>query len=294
MASLQALWQQRDEIWKQRNKVSGVTYVDITREEFEEWLSSTGIRWKIKDNTEGIYWLLLSDLVAIQVSSSLGRTDASMGYARASMQMRLISQVTKQVLNKKIQDQSHFKRTKNWRATLSKAVDRFKDEYVKVRAFYDAIAEIEDRKAYQAEFIAKIEAVPNWQEQKALTDFHGILSTGKILTQKQRELLEKLSKPARVTPAVVDVPQSRRRQDVNLPDAGLPDAGRADPEMLDRMRRLWFMAKEDDDKWTMDFVRSLGEQFKIRGRLSEKQLAVLEEKFRRYKAGRKFETHKLR
>jgi hypothetical protein len=97
-----------------------------------------------------------------------------------------------------------------------------------------------------------------------------------------------------VTPAVVDVPQSRRRQDVNLPDAGLPDAGRADPEMLDRMRRLWFMAKEDDDKWTMDFVRSLGEQFKIRGRLSEKQLAVLEEKFRRYKAGRKFETHKLR
>lgn len=246
----------------------GSSFVEITREDMEDWMSSTGLRWERKSGSAGVYVLILSNLVGISVSSSVGSRDTAMGYAKGSMQMRLISRVTGRVLNKKAQGRSHFKRTTNWRATMQKAVDDFKSTYLKAQSFYDALAEIEDQKEYAADLISKIESFSGWESNNILKDFHEKLVSGKILTIKQRSLLERLTKGGG---------GSSRPSAPSAPDE--PN----NEELLQRMRALWVAAKRDNNTWLMDFTRSLADQLKNRGRLSDRQTQVLEKNLSRYR-----------
>lgn len=176
------------------------SFVNITREEFEGWLNSLNLKWSLKDGTQGIYWIPFSERVALKISSSIGSRDNSMGLGKASMQMRLISRITGQVLNKKAQEVSHFKRTLNWRRTLTLAVKKFIETYQQSPDFYERIA----------------------------------------------------------------------------------DPPKMDPRLLQRMRNLWLEARAGRDQWTMTFVHSCADQYKKRGFLSEKQMQILEDKFRLY------------
>lgn len=252
-----------EELWQRTHPAKqAASYVDITRVEFEAWLDSLGMKWVLKSGTQGVYWIPLSKSVAIKVSSSLGTKDKSMGVGRASMQMRMISQVTGQVLNKQLQGVSHFKRTVNWRKNLTEAAKRFKDAYIKSQSFYDALAEIENRDTYKADILLKIESIAHWDKSNMLSDFHTKIVRGQILTVKQKAALGKLSQN---TP---DVPEENIQ---------------VDPKFLERLRKLWVAAKRQGDSWVQEFSESVGKQYKARGSLSAKQMMILEDKFNIFK-----------
>lgn len=217
------------------------TYVQFTRAEFEEWLDSTGHKWRQKPRTAGIYEIPLSDTVAIEVSSSLTGRDDVVEYAGASMGTKLVSLITGFTLNKVAQGQDHFKRTKGWRVSLKAGVERMVDAYRKSSAFYDALAAIRDRDAYKRENIAKIEKVPGWEQNDFLKGLHERLSDNGILTQKQLDAMDRAT--SRPTPVVQTQPE-------------------VNPQLLGQVRALYAVAKDLKNEWLMGFAKSMGEMIK--------------------------------
>ena len=236
------------------------SYVQLSRVDFEDWLNSIGFRgkWHLKPGRGGVYVLLLSDNVGIEINSTTGSRDEVMNRGRASMSLRLVSLVTGQVLNRKAMGQKHFARTINWRKNWAKGVDRMRDAYNKSRSWYDALAEIEDRNEYKAERLAEIEAIPGWRDDSFLADLHAKVVRGGILTRKQREDVEKAAKRPVSTP-------------------------QAEDPVLQRMRNLYSRARRDNDQWTMDFVTSLASRIKGGRPLTPAQERTLNQKFRVYR-----------
>lgn len=120
-------------------------YVDITRKDVESWLNLFPYDWRRKPlglggDFAGVYQILLSDKVAIDVSTTVTRSDSAMGRGEGSMQLRLTSLVTGETINKKAQGKSHFQRTVNWRDTVAEGVVGFIKEYMSKRDFYERIA----------------------------------------------------------------------------------------------------------------------------------------------------------
>lgn len=248
------------------------TYVQLTRDEFEEWLTrdlgfSTS-EWKIKPGRGGVYQLFLSPTVAIEINSTTGAQDAVMGRANASMSMWLASRMNGKVLNRKAMERSHFKRTKNWRKTWKEGVDSMKSAYTKAKDFYDRIASIEDLDQYKQDTLALIERNPSWQNNEFLADMHDKVQKGSVLSERQQAALERSSTP-RSAPVQAPAPapvQAPAQEDPRLP----------------ALRELWARARAARDQWTMDFAQSLGEQLKAGRRLSPRQVEIADEKAKQY------------
>jgi hypothetical protein len=238
----------------------GNNYVDITKEDFEQWLKQIPYvkTFKIQPGTRGVYIIPLSKSVAISITSTLGMTSQTKGYAKASMKMRLVSLISGRVLNKKAQGQNHFKRTLNWRVTWKKGLDRLRDTYLKAATFYDRIASVEDRDKYQRDMITKITSIQDWQSNKFLEDLHSKVSQGMILSEKQEAAIDKLSKQ----PSPKNVAEKF-----------------TDQEFMRKLRNLWATIKKKGDTRTLSFVESLGKQYAQRGSLSDKQMQVIEKLF---------------
>jgi hypothetical protein len=232
------------------------TYIQLTRQEFEDWLDTLGLQWALKaPQTGGVYQIFLSPDVAIDINSTTGTRDQVMGAGKASMGLRLVSRHNGRVLNKKAMGQSHFARTLKWRDNWAKGVDRVRDAYIKAKGFYDTIAKYGDLEAYKDHVVAKIEAFPNWKANEFLVSLYDRVSQGIILTEKQQDALDNLN--PRQAPAVEN-------------------------PLLPKLRELWRRAKSRDDNWTMDFAKSLGETLKYGRDLSPRQLSALEAKFDLY------------
>lgn len=254
------------------------TYVQLTRDEFEEWLTRdlgfSSSEWRLKPGRGGVYQLLLSPTVAIEINSTTGAQDAVMGRANASMSMWLASRMNGKVLNRKAMDRSHFKRTKNWRKTWKEGVDNMKSAYTKAKDFYDRIAAIEDLDQYKRDTLDIIERDPSWQSNDFLKDMHDKVQKGSVLSERQQAALERTSRP-QARPAPVAPP---------APVVETPAAARQveeDPR-LPALRELWARARAARDQWTMEFVQSLGEQIKAGRRLSPRQTEIADEKARMY------------
>lgn len=253
--------------------IAAAEYVNISRDEFEDWLDSWARgKWVRKDSTAGIYNVELSDNVAIQISSSIGSRGEVLNRGNASMKMKLVSTVNNYTLNKKAQGQKYFTRTENWRDNMMKGIKRMKQAYMKASSFYDALAEIDDRDKYQRDMLKMLEGIEGWESNGMLSDFHSKLSDGKILTLKQRSALERIAEAG-----------LRGRSD-KTPEGGGRSVRltREQEEFLERLRDLFRAAKRSNDKWTMDFVSSIGPHLKGGGSLSNKQKKVLGDKLRKY------------
>lgn len=238
------------------------TYVQITREEFEAWLDGISSRgWERKRGTVGVYIIALSDRVGVEVSSSLTGREDVMEKAQASMQMRLVSRLNGLVLNKKAQGQDHFKRTKGWRDSLTAGFRRMEDAYQKGESFYEALAEIRDRDVYQREMLAKIEAVPDWDDDNLLAQFHSQVSKGGILTLRQRDLVEKAGARRPAPPSVDDT-------------------------LVADMRRLYAAARAADDQWLMQFLVDVAKLVKAGRKLTPRQQGALDRGFAKYHVNR--------
>ncbi|MDB4278145.1 hypothetical protein N9917_00945 [Deltaproteobacteria bacterium] len=241
-------------------------YVQLTREEFEDWLDSIGFRgkWKLQQGRGGVYLLKLSDSVAIAINSTTGSRGEVMKKGKASMSLRLMSSVTGRTLNRKAQGQKYFARTLNWRKNWAKGVDRMKDAYNKSQDWYDTIATIADREQYQKDSLALIESIPGWNQDSLLVKFHTRVSQGGVLVARDRATIEK----------------ARRNPPEVQPSGETSDAGE-DP-MVERLRQLWVAANRAGDGWTKDFVRKWAERVKAGGFLSAGVRRILDEKFDLY------------
>lgn len=241
------------------------TYVQISRDELEEWLDDIRLhaKWHLQPGKVGTYVLPLSDTVAIKLSSTIGSSDDAMGRGQASMQLALISTVTGQVINKKAQGQTHFARTTNWRKNWLEGIERMRDAYMKSQGFYDALAGIKDRDRYKDDILKAIESVPDWRNHHILSDFHTRVENDGILTTKQRDLLDRTVNEATSKPA--------------------ESTSRPEDPLLPVLRTLWVKARASNDEWLMEFTKSVGEQVK-RGRpLSDKQQAIVDKNRARYR-----------
>jgi hypothetical protein len=314
--------------------IQAASYVQISREEIEEWLDSLGIRgWYLKPGRAGIYVLPLSAHVGIVVSSTVGTKDDAKGKGQASMKLRLESLHTGQVLNKKAMGQSHFKRTLNWRSTWKEGVERVRQAYVSSQGFYDSIAQVEDREAYMQEWTSKIESISGWIQNDFLRSLHDRVEKGGVLTDKQKDAIAKnlqtsVSRPSDPKPQEDVLPPtsvpnshddhlkyigewvtkiesypgweehkilidmhhwlssgkvlSQRQQDLILKivsEGSKPKPVRSEHPLLESMREVWKRAKMKNDTWTMDFVKSLAEQVGSGRTLSLRQMNILKDKY---------------
>jgi hypothetical protein len=248
-------------------KTAASTYVQISREDLESWLSSLRLheKWHLVPGKAGIYLLPLSDKVAVKLSSTIGSKDDAMGRGEASMQLALVSRITGQVLNKKAQGQSHFARTINWKTNWARGVELMRDAYMKAQGFYDAIASIKDREKYKTDIIERIEDYPNWRNHNILADFYERVVKGGVLTTAQAELLDKITTQKPKETPKEDVPPAR------------------DEALYQRSRKLFQEAAKDHDTWLEGFLRSVGPKLRDGETLSPRQLEVLEQNMKRYK-----------
>jgi hypothetical protein len=258
---------------------AAATYVQITRKEFEDWLDTTKYKskWKLKDNTAGVYLLSMSDNVAIELSSSIGREDQVLGLGNAAMHMRMVSLITKQTLNKKAQGQSHFKRTTGWRDSLGRGLHAFENAYMQSQAFYDAVAKIADREKYKKEMQAKIEAIVNWESIPDLVRLHQRILANGVFTEREEGQIAHYEKVVNNV-----IPQ---QTSIVAPIA----PKEMDTVLIEKMRKLWAVAKQANDEWLMKFTESVGQQYKHRGQLSPKQLEVLERGFSKYRVAKELQ-----
>lgn len=252
---------------------AAATYVQITRKEFEDWLDTTKYRgkWKLKDNTAGVYILPMSDVVGIELSSSIGREDQALSLGNAAMHMRMVSLITKQTLNKKAQGQSHFKRTTGWRDSLGRGLSAFESAYMQSQAFYEAIAKITDREKYKQEMQAKIEAISSWETIPDLVRLHQRILANGVFTDREEKQIAHYEQVVRNV-----VPQQQA-------PIIAPSHKEIDTALIEKMRKLWTVAKQSHDEWLMKFTESVGQQYKHKGQLSQKQLEILEKGFSKYR-----------
>jgi hypothetical protein len=244
------------------------TYAAITREEFEDWLDSLGFqgKWRVKRGRGGVYQVRLGDNVALEINSTTGSADEVMGVGRASMSVKLVAILNGRTLNRKAQGQSHFARTVNWRKNWAVGVDRMRDAYLKSKDFYDNIARIEDLEAYKQDVLAVIEANPDWHKDQFLSDLHGKVEKGGVLTPKQEVAIQRREPSA---PAKAPAAPEGRGEDPRLP----------------MLRDLYVRVRSRGDEWGMEFTKSVAEQIKAGRTLSPKQEAALDRLSERYGAG---------
>lgn len=245
------------------------TYVAITRAEFEDWLNDIGFRgkWSLKSGTGGVYALELSDLVAVEINSTTGTRDSVRDVGEASMSVKLVAIGSGRVLNKKAQGQSHFARTLNWRKNWKAGIDRMQEAYIKAKEFYDRLASVEDPAEYMNSWLTLIERAPGWKTNTFLTDLHGKVSKGTILSPKQEAAIEKAVSDARET----------------KPAAQEAVKGAGEHPFLAPLRKLYVAARQAPDTWTMDFAASLGQQVKAGRELSKSQIKVMLDKMSAYR-----------
>jgi hypothetical protein len=117
-----------------------MAYARMNRTEIEAWLDNSNFAWKRDDRTAGIYFLKLSDEVAIKLSTTLSGLDAAMGRGKASTSMMLVSLVNGRCLNAKAKDRKHFKRTTNWRSTWLAGLRHWEGIFGRCPHFYNRIA----------------------------------------------------------------------------------------------------------------------------------------------------------
>ena len=270
------------------DRIAGGTYVQISREELEDWLNDIGFRskWKRDPRFAGIYILELSSNVGIKLSSTISGMNEAVDRARGSMQLALVSIITGRVLNKKAQGQSHFARTKGWKKNWAAGIKVMKDAYLNAAAFYDTIAPIDDREKYKTDNLKLIESIPGWSSNNYFIALHRKIDQGGVLMPNDRQEIEAgLTRPA-ARPDPQRVPGVSSDEDPSEID----DEEQRDrtvqmrEDRINALRTLWVKANrwqpnneqgQKNKEWVMGFAKSIGEQLKAGRSLTPSQVNVI-------------------
>jgi hypothetical protein len=174
------------------------TYVQISREEFEDYLTSTIVpilrkSWSRKGTTAGVYVFPLSDFASLEISSSIGTRDEAMGVGNAAIHVRLKSADGRLTLNGKGEQdsKSRVNRTSGWRDSLTKLVRQYVSTYQKSPRFYDTISKYGKFDNYLEHWKDQIRGVNGWENSEFLGNLMGQLSSKKMLSEAQEAAVVK-------------------------------------------------------------------------------------------------------
>lgn len=254
-------------------KYAADRYVDISREEFENWLDSLRWPWYKVRSTSGIYDVQFSENVACRISTSLTAAGTVKSVGKASTKMRLVSRLNGRTINRKSAQSKYFQRTKNWRNTWKeKGVDHWHQIYIKSKSFYDSISRVEDPEKYKGEKLNLIESHEGWETNSFLSSLHKQVSDGKILSPKQEKALFKSDT------------RDDQAKNVSPPES---DLSPEQQKFLERLRILQNRASDAGDSWAVGFAGSLIskiERFRSRAQFTPRQKEVLRSNLKKYKA----------
>ena len=211
-------------------------YVNISREELENWLDSKFGSWSRDRSTAGIYFIHLSDRVAVKLSSTQKGSGSNVAKGRASMNLSLVSLVDGSLLNRKARDRKYFQRTKNWKTTWKKGIDYWINVYEQKEDFYEKIA---DRKGYKAKWLGLIDALPNGGSDAQLVKSRNELEGGGVLWPNQEQYILDLTAQA----------QSRSRS-MRQEQSTVLD--------VEKLRDMYRKARSQGDRDAMDTIKRLG------------------------------------
>lgn len=209
-------------------------YVEITRVELEKWLKKNFGSWSRDTSKAGIYFIHLSDRVAVKLSSTQKATDSAVARGRASMNLSLVSLIDGSLLNRKARDRKYFQRTKNWEQTWKKGVDHWIDVYEAKADFYEKIA---DREGYKSRWLGLIDALPSGGSDAQIIKSRETVMKGSVLWANQEQYildLAKQSKGRRVNPQLTQ------------------------PLPVELLRNMWREANRRSDRDSMESLKTLG------------------------------------
>ena len=212
-----------------------MTYVNITRQELEAWLTQNFRAWE-RTNTAGVYLIPLSERVAVKLSSTQSQQNMSMGRGQASMNLTLVSRINGHVLNRKSRDRKHFQRTTNWRTTWKKGVDHWLKVYLESKDFYDKIA---DRQAYQDKWLALIDSIPSSGSNPKLFEMRDAVVGGDILWNGQERY-------------ILDLIKENKEREERL------EKETRQPLSVDTLRDMYRAARSLHDREAMENITRLG------------------------------------
>ncbi len=232
-----------------RRLAMAATFVDISREEMEDFLGKEARRLNSsiirKSGTAGVYAIPLSENVGVYVSSSVGSGNRAMDVGKGAIHIQLVELKNWGVLNKKAGGQSHVKRTTNWQKNAAKVIDNFVSEYQKAKNFYEGLT---GNVLVDTDLLVKIETIPGWKNNTFLTSLHDQVEAGRPLSQKQLEALDRWKAP---------------RQETLRPSK---------EDLLQRLREIW---KRHPSK--RDLIKSFADQVNQGRTLSPKQMGIIED-----------------
>ncbi len=144
----------------------GDRYVDITREELEDWLRTNfGNGWNRDTKYKGVYLIHMSESVAVKLTSTIGVTGQVRGLGKASMKLSLVSRkIDRPPLNAKARDRKSFMRTKGWKKTWLAGVRHWQGVYENNADFYDTIGAGEKPQSRTKEYIPNNEMLRKLRE----------------------------------------------------------------------------------------------------------------------------------
>jgi len=231
------------------------SYVQITREELEDWLRAEAPQAIRSEDHTGVYIIPVSSNVAVYLSTSIGSEDKAVAKGRGACHMKLVSRITDRTLNRKGLQQTRYNRTSGWRKNWMEGMARMVAVYTEHREFYERLA-LETQEQYAARNIAEIDRMGS---SPFLLSLKEQLQKGRWLTTKQEAALAK-GKPREVRSGI-----KLREQDLEV------------------LRKLWVQARDANDEWTKKFVGNVGQRGKAGEPLSRLQLEKLNDKLTEYR-----------
>ncbi len=226
-------------------------YVNITREELEAWLDSNFDSWSRDRATAGVYFVHLSDKVAVKLSSTQKSSGSNVAKGRASMNLSLVSLIDGSLLNRKARDRKYFQRTKNWKATWKKGIDYWINVYEQKEDFYEKIS---DRKGYKAKWIGLIDALPNGGSDAQLVKSRNELEGGGVLWANQEQYILDLTTQAQSRSRSMKEEQSRVLDVEKLRDMYRAARSKGNREAMDTLKRLGLASNRGEKPSQQDLM----------------------------------------
>lgn len=235
-----------------------IKYVNITKEMFEDWLDTNfGSRWSLKDGTSGVYYVHLSDRVAVKIATGITAYGKSKRKDKGSMKLSLASRIDGSRLRGRREGQQKlYMRTTNWAKTWLKGVQHWEGIYSANPSYFDKIA---DRIGYQTKWLGMIDAIPYSGSSEFLIDLREQLLGGK----QDAERVKKLREKGLVVVGILSDAQEnaiQRMYDRSRPREPSPQY--SEPHDINIVRAQWMWGNYHNNEEVKAKARELGEKIK--------------------------------